>query len=214
MSPVKKFFVLGSLLAIAVVAAAGSLVYMATRGVEVDWQQDPNKVELHEANRKMKLFDEAQSSKRKGFIRLSEVEINSFMENRFKMVSGSSAGSSMELHKSAVLLTGTNIHFVAWLEKPIFGYRIPLVWQRAITPIKETNGWTFSVDQMKIGQLEIPKRLWPQVEELIGPIDTAFEEKKDWLAQVPSIALTHNELSHSPEVRLYTYAPDKKYKQD
>ncbi|MGN6387863.1 MAG: hypothetical protein ACTHMT_16660 [Verrucomicrobiota bacterium] len=207
----KKFLLLSTLLAAAVIASAGSVVYMATRTVEVDWQQDPNKVELHEANRKIRLFEDAFNSKRKGFIRLSEVEINSFMENTFKVVSGASAGTSMELHKSAVLLTGTNIHFVAWLEKPIFGYRIPVVWQRAITPVKDEKGWSFSVQQMKIGQLEIPRRIWPEIEKWIGPIDAVFEEKKDWLAQVPKIALTKNELSNSPEVRLYTFVPENKY---
>jgi hypothetical protein len=212
LSQVKKVLILTTLLTGAIAAAAGSVVYLATRPVQIDWQQDPNKVELYEANRKISLFDEAQSTRRKGFIRLSEVEINSFLQNRFKMVSAADTNALLELKKSAVLLTGTNIQFVAWLEKPVFGYRIPFVWQRSIIPVRENNKWTFAVQEMKIGQLEIPRRFWSQVEAFVGSIDAAFEEKRDWLAQVPSITLSKNELSHFPEVRLYTFLPDKNHR--
>ena len=211
-STTKKVVVLGVLLTASVIAAAGSFAYLATRSYEVDWVVAPNKVELMEANRKLVLFDQAQTNRQKGFIRLSEVEINSLIENRFKIVSGTNKDSTIELTRTAVLLTGTNITFVAWLQKPIYGYRVPLVWQRGVVPVKSTNGWSFSVQHMMLGNLEIPKKFWPDVQEFIGPIDSAFDEKKDWLAQIPEVSLTRNEASHNPEVRLYTYLPEQNHK--
>jgi hypothetical protein len=210
LSAVKKFVICSTLLIGAAAAGVGSVGYMATRPVELDLQQDPNKVELQEADRKLQLFNEAAENKKKGFIRLSEVEINSFLENRHKMVTGTNATSSVELVKTAILLNGNSINVVTYFFKPVFGYRLPFVWQRLVSPKKETNGWAFNLQQMKLGTLEIPPRYWPKIEEFVGPIDSAFEDRMAWLSQIPTISITHNEVSKAPEVRLYTFVPDQK----
>src|SRR4051812_21038290 len=100
---------------------------MATRPVDFDWPQDPNQVELQEADRKLQLFNEAQENKKKGFVRLSEVEINSFLQNRHKMVTGNNTNSSIELERTAVLLNGNTIDVVTYFQKPVFGYRLSFV---------------------------------------------------------------------------------------
>jgi len=208
-SAVKKLLICTTLLAGAALAGVGSVAYMATRPVEFEWPQDPNQVELQEADRKLQLFNDAQENKKKGFVRLSEVEINSFLQNRHKMVTGNNTNSSIELERTAVLLNGNNIDVVTYFRKPVFGYRLPFVWQRVVTPKKETNGWTFTLQQMKLGTLDVPPRFWPKIEEFVGPIDSAFEERMDWLSKIPVISLTRNESSKRPEVRLYTFIPDQ-----
>jgi len=208
-SAVKKFLICSTLLVGAAAAGVGSLGYMATRPVDFDWSDDPNKVELHEADRKLQLLKEAQESNTKGFIRLSEVEINSFLDNRHKMVSGNNADSSVELIRTAIMLSKSDVNLVSYIRKPVFGYPLHFVWQRSVTPKKDTNGWTFVLNSMKVGTLEIPPKYWPKVDEFMGPIDSVFEERAEWLSKIPTIALTRNELTKRPEVRLYTFIPDQ-----
>ncbi len=201
-----------TLLAGAAAAGVGSVAYMATRPVEFEWPQDPNQIELQEADRKLQLFNEAQENKKKGFVRFSEVEINSFLQNRHKMVTGNSTNSSIELERTAVLLSGQSIDVVSYFQKPVFGYRLPFVWQRVVTPTKDTNGWTFTVQQMKLGTLDVPPRYWPKINEFVGPIDGFFEDRVEWLSKIPLISLTRSETTKRPEVRLYTFFPEQNNK--
>src|ERR1051325_1785827 len=82
MRAVKKLFYGIVIIALLLVASACVLAHLLTSEIEIAFTQDPNKVEAHEANRKLQLFSEAREAKRRGFIRLSEVEINSFLDGR------------------------------------------------------------------------------------------------------------------------------------
>lgn len=196
--------------ALAAVAVAGTFCILLTRDVPLEWQQDPNKVELLEAGRKLKLLNEAQANKRKGFVRLSEVEINSFLEDRYQKNAGlnTNAPADIQIHQTAVLLTSTNLTFVTKLTKTIAGIKTPFVWQRTVVPRKEEKGWAFDVVQMRLGRCEIPPRFWGRVEGILGAGDSIFKEREVWLSQLPAITLTRNELSQAPELRLYTFLPE------
>ena len=65
---------------------------------------------------------------------------------------------------------------------------------------------------MRVGQLDIPAQYWSKVEELLGRGDALFEERKEWLKSLPLVTLAHNEVSKSPEFRLYTYVPTENAK--
>jgi hypothetical protein len=206
-SPLKKKLILGFFaLVLLVLIGVGTLAYSLTFQVELEFAQDPNAVELHEANRKLKLFNEAQSAQRQGFVRFSEVEINSFLNERYN----SRTNEPAQLVKSSVLLTATNLTFVTWHRIPVFGVKLPVQWQRVVRPVQEKEIWSFPVEQMRVGKVEVPKRFWPRVERFLGGSNNTFQERKVWLARIPTILLTRNELSRSPELRLYTYVPKDK----
>ena len=63
---------------------------------------------------------------------------------------------------------------------------------------------------MRVGQLEIPQPYWSRVESILGLGDMLFEERKSWLKTLPLVTIGQNELSKSPEFRLYTYVPTEK----
>jgi hypothetical protein len=199
---------------VAAIAAAGSALYMLTRPLEVAFTQEPNAVEAHEANRKLKLLNEAQSTQKRGFVRFSEVEINSFLEGRYNAGNHSATNSRLKLVKSGVLLGPDHVTFVTWHHAPIFGLELPLVWQRVVTPSKGTNGWTFALESMRVGDLEIPPQYWSHVEAILGHTDSLFEERKSWLQSLPLVSIARNEQSKSPEFRLYTYVPTENLKQN
>ena len=201
------------MLAVAVVGTVGSLLYLLTRPLDVEFAQDPNAVEAFEANRKLKLLNEAQTERRQGFIRLSEVEINSFLEGRYNAAATKPTNSTVRLVKSGVLLDQGSLTFVTWHRAPVLGFELPFVWQRVVTPTGDTNGWGFRLRAMRVGQLDIPLEYWTRVEQILGGSDALFEERKYWLRKLPFVSLAQNEQSKSPEFRLYTYVPNEKGKQ-
>jgi hypothetical protein len=206
----KKIFFGFAFLAVLTLGAAGALGFYLTRPLDVDFAQDPNTVEAQEADRKLKLLTEAQSARKQGFVRFSEVEINSFLDGKYR--SGSSTGGPLELVKAGVLLDEGRFSFVTWHRAQVFGLELPFVWQRVVRPSREADGWSFTLESMRIGALNIPEGHWPRVEKFFGATDTIFEERMAWLKSLPLVTLAHNEESKLPEVRLYTYLPEEKSK--
>jgi hypothetical protein len=208
----KKIFVGAALLFVLGAGAVGAAGYYLTRPLDVAFTQDPNTVEAQEADRKLRLLTEAQSERKQGFVRFSEVEINSFLEGKYQVGSPSAGESPVELLKAGVLLDDGQITFVTWHRMPLMGFEVPLVWQRVITPQSTTNGWNFAVRSMRVGAVQVPAEHWERVEKLLGATDTIFEERKAWLKSLPMVTLAKNEQSESPEVRLYTYLPEENIK--
>jgi hypothetical protein len=201
----------GTFLVIAL-GGVGAAIYTITRPFDAEFAQQPNAVEAHEANRKLKLLNDAQSAEKRGFVRFSEVEINSFLEGRYNATKEAQTNGPVKLVKSGVLLGSDKITFVTWHEAVIFGMNLPIVWQRAVSPAQTTNGWSFTVASMRVGNLDVPEQYWGHVEKFLGTGDALFEDRKAWLKSLPLVTLGHNELSKSPEFRLYTYVPTEKAK--
>lgn len=181
------------------------IAFKLTRQIEPQWVQDPNPVEAYEADRKIRLLSEAEA-RAKGFVRLSEVEINSYLQQ--KLAPGTNtAPSSLVLRQAGVQLASSNVTFVCWANQKLLGLEIPLVYQRSYDV---GNGQLLSEIQLqsiKIGDLEIPKFLWNKVESVFTAMDTRFEERRNWVAKLPAVRLTRNELTDHPEVRLYNFTP-------
>ena len=209
-SPRRRFVVIFAVLFLLVAGTAGgTFFYLLTRDLPAHWQ-DPNRVELIEADRKLKLLNEALAEKTRGFVRLSEVEINSFIEDRYSVQTNSTKGEGPGMDRAVVLLTSTNLTLVTWVTKPLFGRELPLVWHRSLAPVQETNGWRMVMTAMRVGELNIPPRFWSKVEAELSGADGVFEERKVWLAQIPTVAIMRNEVNQKPELRLYTYVPESK----
>ena len=209
----KKKLIWGSVaLSVAIIGTVGTAVYLLTRPLDLEFAQEPNAVEAHEATRKLKLLSDAQTTQKKGFVRFSEVEINSFLDGRYNAAPQTQTNSLVKLVKSGVLLGADHATFVTWHHVPIFGFELPLVWQRVVSTSKSTNGWNFELESMRVGQLDIPEQYWSRVEGLLGATDSLFEERRAWLESIPLVTIAHNEISKSPEFRLYTYVPSEKLK--
>jgi hypothetical protein len=200
----KKLVVALGVTIVLALVAVGAAGYFLTRPLTVDFAERPNSVEAQEANRKLKLLNQAQTSGKQGFVRFSEVEINSFLDGKYK---GAATNTPLQLVKAGVILGEGKMTFVTWHNATVFGYNLPFVWQRVVKPIKTTNSWNFEVASMRVGQVEIPEGHWASVEKILGATDSLFEERKGWLKSLPMVTLAKNEQSETPEVRLYTYLP-------
>ena len=197
------------LLAILVVAggAGGYLFAQLTADPGVELRQNPNPVEAREAIRKVGLFEEARAHNRRGFIRLSEVEINSYLgetvfTNRLQT-------NGLTLVRGNVLLNDEGFTFVSRIETPFFGFQLPIVWQRRVKLVKDDTGCQVALTRMQVGRMEIPRNWWPRVEEMFGGFDPRFADRFSWIQKVPTLEIAKNELSKAPELRLYTFVPQE-----
>jgi hypothetical protein len=199
-----------ALLTILILVAGGVLAFLLTSQVEIEFAQDPNPVEAHEAARKLALFNEAQAAKRKGFVRFSEVEINSFLQGGLNGKTNSVGKAPVPKPgvKNSVLLSANELTFVTWEKHSLFGFEVPFVWQRSVVPVKGPEGWSFATREMRVGRVEVPQRLWGAARAFLGKSDECLKGREDWLSRLPAITLARNELSQAPELRLYTYVPE------
>jgi hypothetical protein len=196
-----------AMLILTVVGGACFFVYTLLGDIEVNIAQNPNSFETQEANRKLKAFNEAQAANKPGFVRLSEPEINGFLQSRYGKADKSRTNAPIHLIKAGVLLHQNDLTFITWHRVSVFGVDFHVVWQRLVSPQRTAGGWRLSLDEMRVGKLTIPGNYWDDVNHLLGACDAAFQERKVWLANVPTMMISHNEITRAPEIRLYSYVP-------
>ena len=202
-----KIVVAFGMLVLMVIAAACIFAYTVLGDPEINIAQNKDSFETQEANRKLKVFNEAQTAKKPGFIRLNEAEINGFLQTRYGKPDKKKADAQVQLLKAGVLLHQNDLTFVTWHKISVLGIDLHVVWQRVVSPQRTANGWRLSLDEMRLGKFTVPGTYWDDVSHFLGVCDSAFEERKVWLANIPTVMISHNEVTRAPELRLYTYLP-------
>lgn len=203
----KKISVVLGLLVVALLLAGGILIFQLTRDIEPEWRQGPNRLEAHEAKRKLKLLATAQADGTRGFVRLSEVEVNSLLDEQFAQSKSNSVALPPELMRTGVVFSRTNLSFYCWEQRKLGGVPLSLAWERIIVPRRESGKWEFPITEMHVGALKLPPRFWRVANGFLGGVDAIFEERRNWLARLPWIELSRNEANDGMELKLYTYIP-------
>lgn len=203
----KRVLVVFVLLVLVLLGGAVYLAAQLTASVPIEFRQDTNAVEAREANRKLRLLDEAIKAWRPGFVRLSEVEINSHIREKFNGTNAPAGEGHWRLIRSGVLLGNSRVTFVNWLSRPVFNHEVPIVWQRVFRMVEGQAGLPFVLESMRIGQVPIPEKFWPQANEWLSVNDRIFAERQEWMAQLPKIALARSETGKETEFRLFSRVP-------
>ena len=200
--------VLGITLAIAALAAfsaAGYLYRQITAPVHVS-SEPPNDFDAKEAARKLQIYEEALSGDRQGFIRLSEVEINSRLEEKFFPKDGAEDESApLRLRRCRVEFGPSSLAWVEWIDALVRGRRVQMAWVRVVEVAPQENGSPFHLRSMRLGRLRIPESCWAEVDARLKGADARFHERLDWLTRSATVEYATNETSGLPEIRLYTH---------
>lgn len=190
------------LLFTALLVGAGVGGYMLSRDVSFDFHPD-----VMEANRfrsKLRTYEKARTNDHKGFVRFSQLEINSYISRTLTNVHET---NGMLLRRLALELGSTNLTLYSWGEYQIL---LPLrfVVQREFRIQQDgTNDWEMPLASLKIGEVEVPENWWPRVTKFLEPLDAPVKERYGWGTNIPAILVRKNELSSKPELRFYTYKP-------
>ena len=187
----------------------GYLYFQLTADTDASAFKEPNALDAREAERKLGLYRKALAETgRNGFIRLSEIEINAYLQQpgvRGKLRSQTNApASSPRLLESRLMFSGQDIAWYCWIRKRFMGKSISLVWRRDFDLRRETNRWSFVTKSMAIGTVEMPPSYWPLVNRTLGEVDHLFAEEQRWVEGLPLVELRPNAAGASSELRLYT----------
>jgi hypothetical protein len=161
---------------------------------------------VHEATHKLSLF---RSSQRKGYVRLTEAELNGYLDElvaeTITPTLASNANSSISLTRSRVQFIADGFVWNCWLKKTIGPVTREIAWQRLFELVRDQEQWQLRLSAMKLGRQTVPPRCWDWVNLSFGELDKPFTEKFRWLCQVPAMELKTNELSLRLELKLYNY---------
>jgi len=215
MAAAKTKRVLFLLMLLFAVVIVGILVFafMISRDVPYDWDH-PNAIEASEARRKLKLYETSLETGARGFVRLSELEINSYLASALNptnkstnAVEGEVAGP-VKLQRAAVGLTSTNVILFSWGEARPLGLPLKFVMQRGLRINQSgTNNWSITTEFMKIGELEIERKHWPRLDPYVAALDQPVLEQLKWSTNIQAMIAIRSDVNSRPELRLYTFKP-------
>ncbi len=202
----KVLIVLGSI-ALLVLGGVGFVGYQATRPIDPGWIEKVNATSLSEAHRKIRLVTEAQRTAKRGFVGLSELEVNSYLteitQEALKNTKTNTTGAPT-LRKSYLEIAFDGLTWDVSLQKKIYGQSLDLFWDRTVQ-IQPGAKVEFTPIRMRLGKITVPKMLWPHIEKAFGEVDNVYRSQFDLVSKLPSIAITTNATSKKPELKLYSY---------
>jgi hypothetical protein len=202
----KRCFLALALLFAVVIVAVLVLAYMVSRDVAFDWQ-NPNVVEATHFKEKLSRYENAMSNGQHGFVRFSQLEINSYI--RHSMTNGTDTNApGLHLTRLAVELKDTNLMVLSWGEYRVLNMPLKFVVQRSFSIQQEgANSWELPMQTFKVGEVEVPRNCWDSVSSFLEPMDQPAKESFAWRTNIQALLVTRNNLSQRPELRLYTYKP-------
>ncbi|MBI4657302.1 MAG: hypothetical protein HY735_00385 [Verrucomicrobia bacterium] len=210
---VRRLITMVVLVAVVAVAILAYGYFRLTAEVDVGPVKEPNALDAKEADRKIEIYKNALAGAERGFIRLSEVEINSFLQRHdfgdAKTNAASAAMSSVRLVDCRLQLKPEHLIWYCWVRKGLFGWPVQVVWRRIVQFGRGKDGWVLETKSMSVGSFDVPTRLWPVVHGELGEIDRLFLDRLRWLSSLPMIELRTNHTSPALELRLYTYPVSK-----
>lgn len=180
------------------------LGYQLTRTVDFSWEQ-ANSVEAKEAVRKLTLVRNGIESGKKGFVRLSQLEINSYLMGTLTNVT---PNTGAKLTNVKIDLTKSNFTLVSFGEVKVINWAVPIAMKRNFRIEQDgTNTWEFPLDEVHVGDVKIPRRVWPYVARIARHLDQPLGAQFAWATNIPSMRIARNEMSGDPELRVYTFVP-------
>jgi hypothetical protein len=187
----------------------GYLYVRLTAEVRFPGAQTPTAFDAQEAARKLRLFQEARAASKKGFVRLTEVELNAYLQSKylggFDRRPLPETASRHGVRECRADLDTNAVDWYCWVRLNRWSQEVDLCWVRRFSLARADGRWTLELHGMRIGEVDIPARYWEKVQTWLAAADALFAEDCSWLAELPAVELRPNEFSRNPELRLYTY---------
>jgi len=202
----RVLFIVGLLF---LVVFVGALVgaYMISRDPGFAFE-DPKKFEADRFATKLGKYETAVANQQKGFVRFSQAEINSYIQQSMTNRPAETNATGLQLRRVGIGLGNTNVMVHTWAEYKALGLPLKFCAQRGFRIEQNgTNEWRMPLESFKVGEVEVPKRFWDSATAFLRPIDESVIEQFAWRTNIQAILVRKNEISDHPELRLYTYKP-------
>lgn len=183
--------------------------FKMTAEIDVGPIKEPNSLDAREADRKIGIYKKALEGSEHGFVRLSEVEVNSYLHQHYfgdQRQKTNASVAATRLLDARLKFNGQDFFWYSWVKGKWFGRPIEMIWRREIEFKRGMSNWLFQTKAMSLGNLNVPARCWETVNKQLGEADEIFGEERQWLDRVPVMEIKTNNLTSSPELRLFTYS--------
>src|SRR2546421_11103556 len=115
----RVFLAIGLLVAAALVAVLVG-AYMISRDPGSNFFEHPNAVEANHFRTKLGRYENALTNGQKGFVRFSQLEINSFIRQSVTNMTADTNAPGMHLRRVGIGLNSTNFTLYSWAEYRVF----------------------------------------------------------------------------------------------
>ena len=201
-------------LVVLLLAGAGYLGYMLTRDPGIAWDA-PNALEAELAAKQLAFYKKSKAEGVRGWVKLTEVELNSYLQsaltNTNKVAETDAAPAPrfpVTLKRIGVSLHKRDLTIYSWGEIKVVSLPVPFVVERTVSIQQEgTNHWDLALQSLRIGEVEVPKRFWPNFAPTLQALDASVLSRLSWTTNINAMLVAKNELSQRSELHLYTYAP-------
>jgi len=199
-------FIVGLLFLVVFVAALVG-AYMISRDPGFAFEH-PNKFETDQFVTKLGKYEAAVSNHHGGFVRFSQAEINSYIQQSMTNRPTDTNAAGLHLRRVGIGLGNTNVMVYTWAQYKALGLPLKFCAQRGFRIEQNgTNEWHMPLESFKVGEVEVPKRFWDSASAFLQPLDEPLLEQFAWRTNIQAILVRKNEISDRPELRLYTYKP-------
>lgn len=208
---IRRIFTAGLLLIGVMLVGAAYIYFELTAAPDLSRVLMPNVFDAREAERKMDLFRSALAESKQGFIRLSEVEVNSWLQEQLEESPKENVPAPREaeppspLKRCIMVIHDDTIIWYSFMEVSALGLDWPVVLEQKTKLVRSEEDWGFETLSLKLGRIQIPEDRWHLLERFIPDGLKQFKAQTQWIRNVPAADVAWNEWTHRPELRLYTY---------
>lgn len=197
-----------------VLLAALVLGLMATWPVTPPWLQIPNPAHQYDAIVKWRLLEDSRRLGRKGYVRFSEVEINSHVGDWLVQRREAVGEGGGDLPKRICFeLKPDRVNLYYWFDSTVLGRPRESVWIRTLKFNPNATGASrWSLSEIRLGRAPLPKFVWGRVLGWLSQTDRRLADTRfEWVLENLNCVLSKDVQSGLPELRIYTHPqiPDK-----
>jgi len=204
----KKFLkILGGFLVLLLIGAV-YLYFQFFADIDSGVGVSPNNIDSGEATRKLEIFRKALDVNRKGYIRLTEGEINSELYKFYSSKNDQKKVSLPDLSKCRVILDEGDVIILCWVRIDFIQGEKQIIWRRRFEILPSNTEGRLSLVSMYIGQIQLPEVLFPKVNQWLGNVDKSLRQNFAWALELPRIEISIVDESAEEELKIFTYYPE------
>lgn len=201
----KKYVKILAGILIVVVAALVFLYFQLFTDLKDNIGASPNYIDTNEATRKLDIFRNALDIRRKGYIRLTEGEINSELHKFYSSQDENKKVPLPAISKCRVILDQGDAIILCWVRTPFLNGEKTIVWRRRFELSPYVMGQSLTLLSMHLGKISIPEPLWPAVNDWIGSVNKNLRQNFAWALELPKAEIRLSEDGNEEELKIFTY---------
>lgn len=192
--------------AAALLLSAVILGLVATRSIRPPWRQFPNPAHQYDAARKLRIFEESMRLGRRGYVRFSEVELNSYAGDWLAQRRAAVEDAEELPSRICFELGADRVNIYCWFDEDILGGQKEIAWIRTYQHRAEgESAGRWEMVKLRCGGLTLPRQAWGRpLRRLAGADILVAGADFDWVLTRMNCGLRMDSRTGLAELKLHT----------